>query len=704
LGFALLLATAWGALAHGQEAAGELPPLPSPVLEDLIKDPAAWARFREDYARTHPATAQARAPATSTEWFPFDEMLPGNPNAARKNCRVDGCASNPLLLTDGTVIVHVSCTADWYKLTPTLNGSYRHGTWSPIASLPNGYAPRFFASAVLPDGRVIVEGGEYDNGCTQVQTNLGAIYDPVADTWTPVNPPVGWATIGDASSTLLANGRFLLSNSQNRDTALLDASKLTWTDTGAGKFDSNNEENWTLLPNGNVLTVDAYNDLRPTCASRSEAYVPSSGRWVAGGNTLVLLSGCTGSIKNYEAPTQILRPNGTVVAFGATASIAAHNTPVRSAIYNTGTLQWSKGPNLPTVGGVNYTMADAPAAVLPDGTVLVAASPGVWANDASFPRPTHFFVFDGAKFAPVDDITDSARLASYEVNFLVLPTGAVLAVETDLPGLQVFEPVITPNASYAPVITSLSATTLVSSGTYSVTGRQMSGLTYGAVLGDDAQANTNFPLVRITNKKSGHVFYARTHDFTSASVKPNEVSSTQFTLSEKTEAGASSLVVATNGLASQPRNVTIVFPEVAITPASCEHFPYTGGSQGYSVSVKNPPPGVELLYEWNFVYGNDFHFTLLDPGATKFTAFNPPLYAGPSKAATVKISALPHSGDGDGNVLMTALWYSPPNGSPKNPNPRLAWQNLLVNIDGAQQVIDVASAPIVVGAATCSNP
>jgi hypothetical protein len=38
-------------------------------------------------------------------------------------------------------------------------------TWSQIASLPSGYIPSFFASAVLPDGRVIVEGGEYNDNC-----------------------------------------------------------------------------------------------------------------------------------------------------------------------------------------------------------------------------------------------------------------------------------------------------------------------------------------------------------------------------------------------------------------------------------------------------------------------------------------------------------------------------------------------------------
>src|SRR5690242_12624841 len=128
-------------------------------------------------------------------------------------------AGNPLLLTDGTVIAHNTCAPDWWKLTPDARGSYVNGTWSKVASLPDGYAPLYFSSAVLPDGRVIAEGGEYNN-CNAVWTTLGAIYDPQADKWTPVNPPTGWKTIGDAQGVVLANGTFMLANCCTPEAAL----------------------------------------------------------------------------------------------------------------------------------------------------------------------------------------------------------------------------------------------------------------------------------------------------------------------------------------------------------------------------------------------------------------------------------------------------------------------------------------------------
>ena len=107
----------------------------------------------------------------------------------------------PHLLTDGSVLFEAGTNAQWYKLTPDNTGSYVNGTYSTIALLPviNGqqYAPLYHASAVLPDGRLVIVGGEYNanqvnNQSDQggnVYTNLGAIYDPIANKWTNVPQP-----------------------------------------------------------------------------------------------------------------------------------------------------------------------------------------------------------------------------------------------------------------------------------------------------------------------------------------------------------------------------------------------------------------------------------------------------------------------------------------------------------------------------------
>jgi len=188
----------------------------------------------------HPLRAEGRPRPdlrfARTVWQPVTQAAPFGNNGA----------GTALLMTDGTVMVHDN-ESSWYKLTPDDTGSYIAGTWSKAASLPSGYGPLYYSSAVLPDGRLIINGGEY-NFFKNVETNLGAIYDPIANTWKSVAPPAGWNNIGDAADTVLSNGTLMLGNCCSSVQALLDAQTLKWTSTGAGKADPNAEEGWTLLP------------------------------------------------------------------------------------------------------------------------------------------------------------------------------------------------------------------------------------------------------------------------------------------------------------------------------------------------------------------------------------------------------------------------------------------------------------------------
>ena len=100
-------------------------------------------------------------------------------------------AGTALLMTDGTVMVQDN-TSNWYSLAPNKNGDYVEGKWTTKAPLPSNYGPLYFASAVLADGKIEINGGEY-NFFHGAETTLGAIYDPIADAWTAVTPPSGWA-------------------------------------------------------------------------------------------------------------------------------------------------------------------------------------------------------------------------------------------------------------------------------------------------------------------------------------------------------------------------------------------------------------------------------------------------------------------------------------------------------------------------------
>jgi hypothetical protein len=70
--------------------------------------------------------------------------------------------------------------------------------------------------------------------------------------------------------------------------------------------------------------------------------------------------------------------------------------------------------------------------------------------------------------------------------------------------------------------------------------------------------NTNYPIIRITNQSTGHVFYGEAgYPSTSAVGTGSAIVSTHFEILSSTETGASTLEVVTNGIASDPVNVTI---------------------------------------------------------------------------------------------------------------------------------------------------
>lgn len=461
---------------------------------------------------------------------------------------------NPILLTDGTVMLADNGCQDWWKLTPDEFGSYVNGTWTQLASLPDGYSPLYHASAVLPDGRVIIEGGEYifSNGTFHaVWSDQGAIYDPVADTWTPVAPPPFFGgfrqfprTIGDAQSVVLFDGTFMLANALTRDTALLDANTLTWRPTGKNKFDVHDEEGWTLLPNKKVLTVDAYVFVYDAGGTNSEIYNPNSGKWSSAGSTIVQLwdsaAACGGrNNASFEVGPGVLRPDGTVFYTGANGCGASH-----TAIYHSDTELWTAGPDFPDSLGI----ADGPAALEPNGKVLMMASPLI------FQTPSTFLEWDGSSLTEVPPAPNASNDSSFYGNMLVLPTGQILF--TDFFFVSVYNPTGSYDPAWAPHVQSAPAS-VSPEGSYVISGFRLNGMSQGAAYGDDQQSATNYPLVRITNNATGHVFYSRTHDHSSMGVAFNGLVSTHFDVPANQELGSSQLVVVANGIPSAPVAVTV---------------------------------------------------------------------------------------------------------------------------------------------------
>jgi hypothetical protein len=467
-----------------------------------------------------------------------------------------------LLASDGTVLFHnepeTGGTSEWFRLTPNAEGSYADGTWSKIASMPAKYDPLYFASAILPNGQMIVEGGEYLGG-EDAWTNKGAIYNPVKNTWRSVAPPPGWANIGDAQSDVLANGTFMLAQACQEclsstftlptSFALFNQTTRTWLPMpGTGKNDPNDEEGWTLEPNGQLLTVDTW--LTPT----TELFTPTSLTWSFAGNTPTSPVNTTA----VEIGPQIELPGGNTFVVGAGGSSTEAPEPcttksaAATALYEYAGSKWLKGPKIPTVGGLQYDSADGPGVTLPDGNALFDTSPCVYSAPLAF----DLYEAGSRKIVPAPNVPNAENDSTYYTRLLMLPNGQAL-FDDGSSHIELYTAGGTPNPAWAPSVSSISTTTLTPGKTASLSGTQLAGLDQGAAYGDDVQDNTNFPIVRLTNEETGVVTYARTANWTSVSVAPGAASSTQFTLPSSTPTGASSLVVVANGIASAPVPVTV---------------------------------------------------------------------------------------------------------------------------------------------------
>jgi hypothetical protein len=347
---------------------------------------------------------------------------------------------------------------------------------------------------------------------------------------------------------------------QTRQQALLNESALTWTLTGTGKGDANQEEGWTLLPGGKVLTID----VNQSGSKNYELYDSTSGLWsTPSNNTVVELYGHSNDGYPEIGPA-VLRPGGPS-SLGAVPSDGTNTS--HTAIYNVSAGTWTQGPDLPSVaiGTQNYplTMGDAPAALLRNGKVLISASPYAPGQSLS----SYFFVFDGTSLCQLTQNAPASLAASWNSleEMLMLPTGQVLITGS-------FDPTINPNQYFytfaptdstlysgAPTINTQLAPTIIHwSTTYQLYGTGFNGVSQESAYGDDFQNATNYPLVRITNTGTGHVFYLRTHDHSTMGVATGGVPTyTHFDVPSGLETGLSHLVVIANGLASSGITVNV---------------------------------------------------------------------------------------------------------------------------------------------------
>ncbi|HMJ63448.1 MAG TPA: kelch repeat-containing protein [Bryobacteraceae bacterium] len=364
-----------------------------------------------------------------------------------------------LQLTDGTIMIQNGSSQNWMRLTPDIHGSYVNGVWTSNLIHPMSFQRLYFASQVLPDGRVWILGGEYTGPF--LDSNIapsGEIWDPVTNLWSriatyPSQPggcarvtvtsnadiaagtnvitgiystdrfQVGWtitgpgisagatvtsvdslnqvhisqnaiatiigvrlafnglaeACFGDDPSILIPGGNILAGNIFNRSSYTYSIATDTWNFAG-NKFynDQSDEEGWTKLPDNRLLTYDIFQSIR-TGSGYAELYDPNSGSWsgispadgTANGTLPVLSSSALGA----ELGPILRLQDGRIFVIGANE---------HTALYTPSTNTWVAGPDMlgtlsnpfGTISPAAFGADDAPAALLPNGHVLLAADAG----------------------------------------------------------------------------------------------------------------------------------------------------------------------------------------------------------------------------------------------------------------------------------------------------------------------------------------
>jgi hypothetical protein len=480
----------------------------------------------------------------------------------------------------------------WYKLKPDSNGSYINGTWTALASMNDSRL--YYASMVLPDGRVFVGGGEYGTGTSTVE-----MYDPVANSWSRITSWTG-GDIGDSTGKVLPDGRVLLLP-RFGGYWIYNPQTDVWVSSGAKG--GNDEQSVALMGDGNFIV--------PWDGS-SQKYVTSLNQWVTAASPPNGLIGA-----GSEIGPAVLLYDGRVFCLGANG-----NTDIYTESANpTDPGTFVAGPNIPN----GLMCDDAPACVMPNGHVLFVADVG------NFSGPASIFEYD-----PVannyTNVGGPGGGVAYTYRMLMLPSGQVLVSTGG--SIQIYTPVGSPSSAWQPTIASV---TQNPDTTYKITGTQLNGLTEGAYYGDDAQMSSNYPIIRLVSGST--VYYARSFNFSTMGLATGSASVSASFSTAGIPNGTYSLSAVANGIASNPVTFNIG-TQVPIINSALSASGKINTAFSYTITATNSP--------------TSYNATGLPSGLSVNTS-NGVISGTPTVGGTfnVTISATNASGTGSATLVLT---------------------------------------------------
>ena len=328
------------------------------------------------------------------------------------------------------------------------------GTWSTTGSLSTPRAGAAFAQ--LPDGKLLVAGGQSNVSSTPTTLASAEVYDPATGTFTATTGSMGTSRAG-AKAVTMANGKVLVSGgTTNNGGNMMVAATSEIYDPATGNFTVTG----TLSPNQiSLFTLTLLDDGKVLAAgvgtspyTSSALYDPSGGAWAASGsmsgghtngtnvklpNGKVLVAGgfeftggpsqtttataelydpaagtfaATGSLTTARTSFGFTRmANGKVLVAGGFTTIpaSASNVTGTAEMYDPDTGTFS------TVGSMSLARFGAPAILLQDGRVLVPG--GDYFSGASRQSTATAEIFSPT--TPVGTLSpESADFGSRQVN------------------------------------------------------------------------------------------------------------------------------------------------------------------------------------------------------------------------------------------------------------------------------------------------
>jgi hypothetical protein len=190
---------------------------------------------------------------------------------------------------------------------------------------------------------------------------------------------IALACFGDDPSMLISGHRILAGNIFNNSTYLYSIDTDSWTQAATKVYsDRSDEEGWTALSGGGILTYDLFNSVANN-QGYAETYNSMQNAWTAispaDGTATGTLPVLTGPALGFELGPSMRLQDGRALVIGANQ---------HTALYNQATNTWAAGPDIHGVlrnsfGRVehaNFGADDAPAALMPNGHVLMAADAG----------------------------------------------------------------------------------------------------------------------------------------------------------------------------------------------------------------------------------------------------------------------------------------------------------------------------------------